>query len=187
VRTARPADAEAIGRLHADSWRRHYRGAYSDAFLDGDVLADRLAVWSERLQEADPRRLTLVAETCGALAGFINSYFDEDQGWGTLIDNLHVVHDLQRRGVGASLLASAEGAVRSRRGHLGLHVWVLEQNTGGQRFYEARGATRVERRPVSPPGGLPSRLTGSPWKLRYAWRDAGLAAEPTAADALDTA
>jgi hypothetical protein len=27
--------------LHADSWRRHYRGAYADAFLDGDVLADR--------------------------------------------------------------------------------------------------------------------------------------------------
>ena len=30
-------DANAIAALHADSWRRHYRGAYSDAFLDGDV------------------------------------------------------------------------------------------------------------------------------------------------------
>jgi len=36
-RPARASDSEAIAALHADSWRRHYRGAYSDAFLDGDV------------------------------------------------------------------------------------------------------------------------------------------------------
>lgn len=36
-RPARATDSEAIAVLHADSWRRHYRGAYSDAFLDGDV------------------------------------------------------------------------------------------------------------------------------------------------------
>ena len=37
----RPADADdaaAVAGLHADSWRRHYRGAFSDAFLDGDVV-----------------------------------------------------------------------------------------------------------------------------------------------------
>ncbi len=32
-RLASPADAKAVADLHADSWRRHYRGAYSDAFL----------------------------------------------------------------------------------------------------------------------------------------------------------
>jgi hypothetical protein len=36
-RAAGQDDAHAIAELHADSWRRHYRGAYSDAFLDGDV------------------------------------------------------------------------------------------------------------------------------------------------------
>src|SRR5213592_3783401 len=61
-RLAGPADAEAVANLHADSWRRHYRGAYSDAFLDGDVVADRLAVWTERLREPDPRRCTILAE-----------------------------------------------------------------------------------------------------------------------------
>src|SRR6266545_1171398 len=55
-RLASPADAKAVADLHADSWRRHYRGAYSDAFLDGDVVADRLAVWTARLREHDPRR-----------------------------------------------------------------------------------------------------------------------------------
>ena len=33
-------------RLHADSWRRHYRGAFSDAFLDGDVAGYLLAEWT---------------------------------------------------------------------------------------------------------------------------------------------
>ena len=37
-------DVEAIAALHTESWQRHYRGAYLDSFLDGDVLADRLAV-----------------------------------------------------------------------------------------------------------------------------------------------
>src|SRR6188768_3459087 len=44
LRPATAGDAGQIAALHADSWRRHYRGAYSDAFLDGDVLTDRLRV-----------------------------------------------------------------------------------------------------------------------------------------------
>lgn len=51
-RLAAATDAAAIADLHAQSWRRHYRGAYSDAFLDGDVAADRLAAWTERLHGA---------------------------------------------------------------------------------------------------------------------------------------
>jgi hypothetical protein len=43
-RPAGPDDAEKVGMLHADSWRRHYRGAYADSFLDGDVVADRRSV-----------------------------------------------------------------------------------------------------------------------------------------------
>ena len=48
-REATEHDAGAIAALHADSWRRHYRGAYLDSYLDGDVVADRLEVWSSRL------------------------------------------------------------------------------------------------------------------------------------------
>ncbi|HEV7706783.1 MAG TPA: GNAT family N-acetyltransferase [Asanoa sp.] len=61
-RPALTSDAAAVAALHADSWRRYYRGAYADAYLDGDIDADRLAVWSARLAAADPRRVTIVAE-----------------------------------------------------------------------------------------------------------------------------
>ena len=49
LRRAGAADAEQIAVLHADSWRRHYRGGYADSFLDGDIVADRRSVWSARL------------------------------------------------------------------------------------------------------------------------------------------
>ena len=52
-RVAGRGDAHAIAGLHADSWQRHYRGAYSDAFLDHDVAGYLLPLWTERL--ASPR------------------------------------------------------------------------------------------------------------------------------------
>jgi hypothetical protein len=34
-RQAGPGDAKTVALLHADSWRRYFRGAYADSFLDG--------------------------------------------------------------------------------------------------------------------------------------------------------
>ena len=168
LRLARADDAEAVAELHADSWRRHYRGAYSDAFLDGDVFADRLAVWTDRLRTPDPRRHTIVAED-GSLVGFANTIFDDDPTWGALLDNLHVADGYKRRGVGSRLLELTAGAVLERPERIGLYLWVLEQNVDAQAFYEARGGRCVGREPASPPGGVVTRLSGSPVKLRYAW------------------
>ena len=167
-RLAGLADAVAIANLHADSWRRHYRGAYSDAFLDGDLVADRLAVWTDRLREPDPRRCTILAED-GNLVGFANTLFDDDPTWGALLDNLHVADGHKRRGIASRLLALTAEALIARPVRTGLYLWVLEQNVDAQAFYEARGGRCVGRGPVSPPGGIASRVTGSPAKLRYAW------------------
>jgi ribosomal protein S18 acetylase RimI-like enzyme len=167
-RLASADDAEAVANLHADSWRRHYRGAYSDAFLDGDVLGDRRAVWAERLREPDPRRYTILAED-GRLVGFANTVFEHDPKWGALLDNLHVAAGHKRRGIGARLLALTAQAVTGRPNATGLYLWVLEQNQGARAFYEARGGKCVGRALVEPPGGVAGRLAGSPVKLRYAW------------------
>jgi len=167
-RRACPGDAEAVAHLHAASWRRHYRGAYSDAFLDGDVIADRLAVWSQRLREDDPSRCTILAEA-GGVVGFAHAVFDEDAAWGALLDNMHVADGHKRRGIGSRLLALTAEAVLDRPERTGLYLWVLEQNVDAQAFYEACGGECVGRDVVSPPSGMPGRLTGSPLKLRYVW------------------
>jgi ribosomal protein S18 acetylase RimI-like enzyme len=173
-RLAGPADAEAVANLHAESWRRHYRGAYSDAFLDGDVVADRLAVWADRLLEPDPRRCTILAWS-DTLVGFANTVFNDDPTWGALLDNLHVADGHKRRGIASRLLVLTAEAVMERPEATGLYLWVLEQNVDAQAFYQARGGRCVERGLASPPGGNASRLAGSPAKLRYAWPEHQLA------------
>ncbi len=172
MRSAGPGDTRGIAALHADSWRRHYRGAYADAFLDGDVDTDRLVVWTAQLAAGDGATRTIVAEDGeGALVGFVHVVFDADPSWGALVENLHVTHTRKRHGVGTSLMAEAGRAVAGQGGKGGLYLWVLEQNTPAQAFYEALGGRRVERADVRPPGGDPARLNGTPAGLRYVWSE----------------
>ncbi|MGW6362270.1 GNAT family N-acetyltransferase [Streptomyces sp. NPDC055092] len=170
LRVAGPDDAEKVAMLHADSWRRHYRGAYADSYLDGDILTDRLAVWSSRLA-APANGMTVVAEDHAGLAGFVHVVFDDDDRWGSLIDNLHVSHDRQRTGVGRVLLARAGESIAGQATGKSMYLWVQEQNTSAQQFYRAMNGTCVEKAPISPPGGVPSRLNGTPNKLRFTWLD----------------
>ena len=167
-RSAGPEDAGRIADLHADSWRRHYRGAYADAFLDGDLPADRRTVWSARLA-APAGTHTVLAEQDGRLVGFVHVVLDADPVWGSLVDNLHVVHDRKRGGIGTRLLTHAAAAVIEQSSTDAMFLWVLTQNTAAQRFYEASGAICVQTSTAAPPGGDPTRLNGTPGKLRMAW------------------
>jgi hypothetical protein len=67
-RAAGPGDAHAIAGLHADSWQRHYRGAFSDAFLDNDVAGYLLPLWIERLASPDPAAGPYRAGSSGLVA-----------------------------------------------------------------------------------------------------------------------
>ena len=169
LRSAGAADAAAIAGLHAESWRRHYRGAYSDAFLDGDVHADRLAVWAALLDAPDPARQTILAEVDGHPVGFASFVLDEDPTWGSLLENLHVATGHRRQGIGSRLLARTAASVSAGGRRSRLYLWVLEQNVQAQAFYRARGGRCTGRAPVSAPGGIAARLRGDPLKLRYAW------------------
>src|SRR5579863_899244 len=170
----RPAgadDAPAVAALHADSWRRHYRGAFSDAFLDGDVGGYLLARWAGRLDAPDPRACTIVAEADGEVVGLAHILLGEDPEWGALLDNLHVAYGRKRLGIGTRLMAATARTVLERTPGSGLHLWALEQNTAARAFYTARGGTCVEVAAAGPPGGEPSRLNGQPMSLRFVWPD----------------
>ena len=173
-RSATSNDAEHIAALHADSWRRHYRGAYADSFLDGDVEADRHAVWSVRLAPAADRSgsATILAEHGASLVGFIHVVFDDDPTWGSLIDNLHVRHDQRRSGIGRQLLARGAQAVTERATSRAMYLWVLGQNSAAQRFYETHGGTCADTAPLRPPGGDPTRINATSRSLRMTWPDA---------------
>jgi len=170
-REAGQDDARGIAELHADSWRRHYRGAYSDSFLDGDVVGYLVTMWTDRLGSADSQARTIVAELDGEVVGLAHTRLGEDATWGALLDNLHVAYGLKRLGVGTRLLAMTGQVVLDSSPASGLYLWVLEQNTAAQAFYTARGGSYVESHAVLPPGGDPTRLNGHPVSLRYVWRD----------------
>jgi GNAT superfamily N-acetyltransferase len=170
-RAAGPGDARAITALHADSWQRHYRGAFSDAFLDNDVAGYLLPLWTERLASPDPQACTILAEIDCAVVGLAHTLLGEHRAWGAFLDNLHVAHGLKRQGIGTRLLTLTGQEVMDRSPSSGLYLWVLEQNSDARAFYAARGGACVERAETPPPGGDPARLNGKPMGLRYAWRD----------------
>jgi GNAT superfamily N-acetyltransferase len=147
-------DADAIAALHADSWRRHYRGAYLDTYLDGDVLADRQEVWRNRLVRPQGTQFTVIARHGDEILGFAHTILDEDELWGSLLENLHVRADLKRTGIGSRLLSETAQRLLRFRPEGSLYLWVLDQNTAGQAFYDQRGGSRVETRQRGPfPGG----------------------------------
>jgi GNAT superfamily N-acetyltransferase len=170
-RAACPGDAHAVAGLHADSWQRHYRGAFSDAFLGHDAAGYLLPLWTERLATPDPQARTILAEREGEVVGLAHTLLGQDATWGALLDNLHVLHGLKRQGIGTRLLALTAQAVLDWSPSSGLYLWVLEQNSDARAFYAARGSACAGHDDVPPPGGDPTRLNGKPMNLRYAWRD----------------
>jgi ribosomal protein S18 acetylase RimI-like enzyme len=171
IALAHREDAPSIATLHAESWRRHYRGAYSDHYLDGDLDAERLAIWTERLEELDGATFTLLAQQDDRLVGFVHARLDAEPDCGTLIDNLHVTHELQRRKVGSRLMDGAARYVMAQRPGQGIYLWVLEQNRSAQAFYLSRGGQICARELVPAPGGEARNLNGTPFGLKVAWRD----------------
>ena len=166
-RRATGADAAAIAVLHAESWRRTYRGAYADSYLDGPVFEDRATVWQERLARSSNHEVTIVAELGGTVVGFVHVILDRHPQLGAYVENLHVLDAARGRGVGTGLLDAAARIVVEHRPGSGVHLRVLEQNTAARGFYVRRGAKVAEHVVAGPfPGG------GTAPALVVAWPDA---------------
>ncbi|MDP9238215.1 MAG: GNAT family N-acetyltransferase [Chloroflexota bacterium] len=163
LRNALAGDAREIALLHADSWRRTYRGSYSDEFLDGDAVQNRLDVWQERLKAPPTNQFVLLAEQDHVLQGFVCARGDDDPVWGSLVDNLHVRQEVKGRGIGASLMRAVGAWAMECYPKSGVYLWVLEANTAARGFYEHLGAANQ---------GLvmnPSADGGVVAALRYTW------------------
>ena len=164
-REAGVADSSRIASLHAGSWRHAYRGMLSDEYLDIDLVADRAKVWAERLSAPRPKQRVVLAEINGQLAGFACAFGSNDPKLGTLLDNIHVSPEFQRRGIGAKLMNEIVSCCKAELPGEGLFLWVLAANWHARHFYERLGGAIVNEDVWhSPDGGLiPS--------LCYAWRD----------------
>ena len=164
-REATASDACVIAELHTQSWRNTYRGILRDAYLDGDILTERLDMWRMRLGASAQEQFCLIAYGDQRPIGFVFLEGHADPQWGTLLDNLHVLPAAQGNGLGTQLIHRAATWVRNRFPDDGMFLWVFEGNILARRFYENLNPRIVERIVAEAPGG------GRIGEWRYAWPD----------------
>lgn len=154
IRDAAPADAEAIARLHTESWRSAYRGVLLDDYLEKHAHRERVSAWQERFsQDSQKPMFVLIAELADEMAGFVCVFPEEDPVYGSFLDSLHVAPRLTGQGVGRKLLSAAAQCLVTDGSLVGLYLWVIEQNQRARRFYEKAGAAVVGTGPISMPDG----------------------------------
>jgi ribosomal protein S18 acetylase RimI-like enzyme len=166
VRPGTPSHAPAIAELHADSWRRTYRGILRDEFLDGPVIDDRCKLWKTRLSNPSgpETQFIRVIEHGGELKAFVCAFLDADPEWGALLDNLHVLHSSKGQGLGRRLMVESAAWVLQHRPQSRLHLWVFEQNIAASGFYEHLGGQVTKRQMhLAPDGNHVSAV-------RYSWK-----------------
>jgi ribosomal protein S18 acetylase RimI-like enzyme len=164
-RLAEPRDAQDIASLHARSWQVTYRGMMPDAYLDGPVIEERIAAWQARLNDPRVDRFTCVAVEVSRIVGFVCAVADDDDRWGSLIDNLHVAPERHRSGIGRTLLCQAARWLTGTAPRQGVYLWVMVRNAPARSFYDRLGARPHDTRRLLDPSG------GSALNCRYVWSD----------------
>ena len=104
VRTATVDDADAIAKLHAESWRLTYQSILDAQYLQDRVEADRLEYWRERLGADRTDEFVLVAVEGGSIVGFGYWIAKADEEWGSQVESMHVSPGILGKGVGSLLL-----------------------------------------------------------------------------------
>ncbi len=118
-----------------------YQGIVPDDFLQGVTLQSRLARWERAFSaEESPGTETIVAVDGPTILG-ICSFGPRRQPLSSTtgeIYALHVLPAVRRGGLGTLLLDDAARRLVERQFTCAF-LWVLRENTGARRFYEARG------------------------------------------------
>jgi ribosomal protein S18 acetylase RimI-like enzyme len=165
-------DATTIARIHATSWRSAYRGILPDEYLDGDIDADRLTHWRRRLSAPTQRDVGVLALQAGAPVGFGFAVRDDDEFWGSMLDNLHVLPEHKGHGFGRGLMRELVAQLAEAGTTAGLYLWVYEANAGACRFYERLSAVRLHAEVVDTAGGGRARALVYGWPTMEALKKA---------------
>ena len=139
VRKAVPSDAPALCRLIREL------AAYEKLSREADPVSSKLE--AQMKSDASPPVAAFLAETDGGDAvGFALFYYKYSTfltEWGVHLEDLFVVPDHRKRGVGSTLMrAVAQEAVGS--GCRRLELSVLDWNRSAIEFYERLGAVPLD-------------------------------------------
>ena len=145
IRTATAADAQEIARVHVQAWRESYRSLMPAAMLASLSVERSARMWTKILAG---EAIVQVVATPAGIVGLGSAGAARDALLGTTgeITAIYLLDSVKRRGIGRALFTSLMRAL-ARAGHASAGLWVLVDNHGTRRFYEALGgrpgATRV--------------------------------------------
>lgn len=166
IRDARPADAEAMARVHVDTWQTAYRGIVSEEHLRS-LRYESTAKWlgGQLSRQAETGLVCLVALwEGGEIVGFVTAGPERKgiSGFDAEVYGVYVWQSHQGKGVGRALVVGAAREL-ARAGFSSAILWVLEANAA-RGFYEALGGAFIKTDTVSIGGEeLPV--------VSYGWRD----------------
>lgn len=167
IEAATPADAADVAALHYLSHTRSFAPFASPEWVASRRLECYRAQWRDLLGKGDPRGRTWVARPIsGSVVGMVRVYPMQGEGLAQLA-SMHVHPDHQNRGLGRSLMKTAEEFIREA-GHQRAVLGVIEANQRARSLYEKSGWTVIERHPTGVEG-VPVLVYGKeflPWMTR---------------------
>ena len=134
TRWSTPADAEALARLHAETWRYAYSGVIPDPGLSR-LISRRGPEWWRRMHEARGSALLGLLDRQVVAYALIGR---SRAGFGGEIWELYVHPDCHGAGYGRRLFDVARDQF-AEAGLAPVSVWCLEENALGLGFYRALG------------------------------------------------
>ena len=121
MRAAHGGDADALARVHLESWRWAYTGLLPESYL-ARLREDELAArWWRRLAAGEMEESIRVLELDGRVRGFVTfGPLREEPSWLGYAGEIYMLYlapDLVGRGLGNELLASALSELARHRCH----------------------------------------------------------------------
>ncbi len=141
---ATPKDAGAIAKLHMDSWRSNYNNDLSKEYLDTIAPTERSLLWKQRLTTPSQNQRVILAKEVESIVGFACVYIDDNEKWGSYLDNFHISEAYQNQGIGTELLKQVFERCKAEATKSGLCLLVNQSNVRAQNFYLKNGATNQE-------------------------------------------
>lgn len=162
IRRARVEDAQSIGLVQVESWRRTYAGIIPDAYLASLDEVERASMWKREIESG--RFFIFVVEDQWGIFGFVSGgeIREPIQGYDCELYAIYLMPALQRRGVGQELALTLREALLMES-FSSMIVWVLERNLPAISFYKRLGGIQIGQRMIEIGGAeLPELAFGWP-------------------------